>query len=171
MYYLCRTDLPRYNVFSKERLVEDALDLSGFSWENRTTFYIGCSFTFEEALIQGGINIRNIQEGANVSMYKSDVALYSVGRFQCKMFTTMRPVARELLAKAVTITAQFPDGHGAPIHIGDPARIGISDLSKPELGDRVTIEDGEVPVFWACGITVKEAITAISKCTSLLCQI
>lgn len=171
MYYLCRTDLPRYNVFSKERLVEDALDLSGFSWENRTTFYIGCSFTFEEALIQAGINVRNIQEGANVSMYKSDVALYSVGRFQCKMFTTMRPVARELLAKAVAITAQFPDGHGAPIHIGDPARIGISDLSKPELGDRVTIEDGEVPVFWACGITVEEAITAISECTSLLCQI
>ena len=87
------------------------------------------------------------------------------------MFTTMRPVPKELLAKAVAITAQFPDAHGAPIHIGDPARIGISDISKPELGDRVTIEDGEVPVFWACGVTVKEAVAAISKYISLLCQI
>ena len=144
-------------------MVEDTLDLSGFSWENRTTFYTGCSFTFEEALIQGGIQIRNIQEGVNVSMYTSSLKTYQVGKFCCEMVTTMRPIPKEVLAKTVAITAPFKDAHGAPIHIGDPARIGIRDITKPDYGDRVTLRDGDVPVFWACGVTVKEAVAAISE--------
>ena len=143
--------------------MEDTLDLSGFSWEDRVSFYIGCSFTFEEALAGVGVEVRNIMEGKNVSMFKTNVALYKVGEFGGEMFVTMRPVRSDLLVKAVTVTAQFPDTHGAPIHIGDPARIGIADLTKPDRGGAVEMKEGEVPVFWACGITVGAAIESASR--------
>ena len=161
-FHARRSDLPRYMVYSKGRLVEDTLDLSGFSWEDRVSFYIGCSFTFEEALGSIGVEIRNVTEGKNVSMFKSNVTLHKVGEFACEMFVTMRPVHLDLLEKAVTVTAQFPDTHGAPIHIGDPARIGIADLARPDRGSAVEVKEGEVPVFWACGVSAVGAIESAS---------
>ena len=161
-----RTDIPRYLVYSKGKLVEDTFDLQGFSWEDRVTFYLGCSFSFEDALTKAGIEVRNITEGKNVSMYETNIQLNKVGAFDCKMFVTMRPIHRDHVARAIAITAQFPDAHGAPIHIGDPTRIGIMDLAKPNRGDPVEVRDGEVPVFWACGFTVKEAVMSASEFTS-----
>ena len=142
--------------------MDDPLDLGGFSWEDKVSFYTGCSFTFEEALESVGVKVRNIMEKKNVSMFKTSLRLYKVGAFDCEMIVTMRPVRSDLLVKAVAITAKFPDAHGAPVHIGNPARIGITDLSKPDHGNTVEVKEGEVPVFWACGVSNKEAIESAS---------
>ena len=144
-------------------MVQDTLDLLGFSWEDRVTFYLGCSFSFEEALQQAGIEVRNIKEGKNVSIYQTSIQTYPVGKFDCDIFATMRPIPQELLTTVIAITAQFPKAHGAPIHIGDPLRIGIHDLSNPTRGDQTKLEDGEVPVFWACGFTGSLAVHSASK--------
>ncbi len=163
-----RTDLPRYLVYSKGRLVEDTFDLLGFDWNNRTTFYLGCSFTFEEALQEAGIEVRNVKEGKNVSMYHTSLRLHPIGSFDCEMFVSMRPVSRDLLSKAFAVTAGFPDAHGPPIHIGDPARIGIRDISQPSRGgDTSNFNSEDVPVFWACGVTTTLAVASASE--SILC--
>lgn len=160
---LCRTDIPRYRVYSKGRLVEDTFDLLGFQWNNMATFYIGCSFTFEEALQQAGIEVRNIKEGKTVPMYHTSIHTHPVGKFDCEIFVTMRPVHRDLLSKAVTVTAEFPDAHGLPIHIGDPSRIGIEDIDRPTGGHMSSFNPDDVPVFWACGVTVTLAIASASE--------
>lgn len=165
--FFCRTDLPRYFVYRNGQLVEDTLDLSGFSWENRVTFYLGCSFTFEDALIKAGVGIRNIKENKNVGMFLSTIKLHKVGSFDCKMFVTMRPIQQNQLATVFSLTAQFPNAHGAPIHIGDPGRIGITDLSKPTVGDVVQMKEDDIPVFWACGFTVREAVKSASELNCL----
>ena len=158
-------DLPRYLVYSKGRVVEDTFDLLGFDWGNRVTFYLGCSFTFEGALQEAGVEVRNIKEGKNVSMYHSSIRMYPVGNFDCEMFVSMRPVHQDLLSRAFAVTAQFPNAHGGPIHIGHPARIGIADITSPEEGNPSRFEDGEVPVFWACGFTTTLTIASASRCS------
>ena len=163
--FTCRTDLPRYFIYSKGRIVEDILDLSGFDsmWDNYSSFYLGCSFTFETAFLENGIELANTLKGKNASMYSSNIALYSVGPFEGKMNVTMRKIAENQLKKAFMISSQYPDHHGAPVHIGDPTRIGIDDIMKPDKGDPPVDRDGGVPVFWACGVTVQEAIFSASK--------
>ena len=160
-----RTDLPRYFIYSKGRIVEDILDLGGFDsvWDNYTSFYLGCSFTFETALLENGIELANTSKGKNASIYFSNFALYSVGPFEGKMTVTMRMIAENLLEKAFMISSQYPDHHGAPVHIGDPSRIGIDDIMKPDTGDPPMDRDGGVPMFWACGVTVQAAIYSASK--------
>ncbi len=159
--------MPRYRVYSKGRLVDDTFDLLGFDWDNRATFYLGCSFTFEKALEEAGIEVRNLQDGKNVAMYRSSVRTHPIGDFDCEVFVSMRPFPKHLLSKVVAITFEFPDTHGAPIHIGDPARIGIEDIHRPTEGDPSTICGDDVPVFWACGATVALAVASASE--SILC--
>ena len=160
-------------MFSQGRLVEDTLDLDGFSWEDIVTFYLGCSFTFEESLLRAGVVLSSVEEGKNVAMYRSSVQLCKVGSFEGRIVVSMRPIKREMLARVVSLTAQFPDMHGIPAHIGDPARIGITSLSDVLIGDPVAVKEDEVPVFWCCGVTAQEAIAAASKmcrygaCTSV----
>ena len=134
-----------------------------FKIENMTTFYMGCSFMFDNALKQAGVEDRNNKEDKDVSMYKTAIRLYPVGIFDSEMVVSMRPVHLNLLTTAIAITAQFPKAHGAPIHIGDPLRIGITNLPSPNWGDPTRFEDGEVPVFWGCGHTAAEAVAAASK--------
>jgi uncharacterized protein YcsI (UPF0317 family) len=117
------------------------------------SFLIGCSFSFEAALIDEGIRLRHVDQGINVAMYRSAIACASAGRFQGPMVVSMRPIKACDVARAVEITARFPDVHGAPVHVGDPGALGIADLDKPDYGDAVAIEPGELPVFWACGVT------------------
>lgn len=161
--FLKRCDLPRYCIFSKGRLVQDALDLQGFAWDDMVTFYTGCSFSFESALQEARLEVRNLTKGKEVSVYQSDIRLHPVGVFSgLAMMVTMRPFPRDSIHRVVAVTARIPDAHGAPIHIGDPSRIGV-ELSHLKGGEAVEIKEGEVPVFWACGITNREAITTASK--------
>eukprot|EP01027_Heterolobosea_sp_BB2_P013269 GEZU01019138.1.p2 GENE.GEZU01019138.1~~GEZU01019138.1.p2 ORF type:complete len:178 (-),score=53.84 GEZU01019138.1:137-670(-) len=126
------------------------------------SFFIGCSFSFEQALMREGVPVRNIEEGRNVSMYKTNIKCANAGRFKdCPLVVSMRPIPKDLVQKAIDITARFVTTHGAPVHVGSPEAIGIDDLGKVDFGEAVTIREGEVPVFWACGVTATmAAITA-----------
>ena len=154
--------MPHYQVYSQGRAVEDTLDLEGFSWENVVTFYLGCSFTFEESLLRAGIPLRNMEEVKDVPMYRSSVQLCRVGPFDCSMIVSMRPFKQHFLTRLVSVTAQFPDVHGIPAHIGNPARIGITSLIEDAIGENTAVKEDEVPVFFCCGGTVEEAIAATS---------
>ena len=155
-----RTDIPKYRIYKNGEYVEEVTDITKYWQDDFVSFLIGCSFTFENPLLENGIPIRYIEEGRNVSMYKTNIQSESAGAFEGPMVVSMRPMNPEYAIRAVQITSRFPSVHGAPVHIGDPAQIGIQDLDKPDFGDAVTIYDGEVPVFWACGVTPQAAIMA-----------
>ncbi len=153
-----RSDIPSYKVFKNGELQEEINDVSSHWRDDLVTFILGCSFSFEEALIADGLEIRNVTEGVNVPMYRTDIDCASAGRFSGKMVVSMRPMIPSDAIRAVQICTRFPSVHGAPIHFGDPGLIGISDIHKPEFGDAVTINQHEVPVFWACGVTPQVAL-------------
>jgi uncharacterized protein YcsI (UPF0317 family) len=148
-----RTDLPGYRLYEEGRLTREVTDISSYWRDDLVTFLIGCSFSFESALIEGGIPLRHVDLGINVAMYKTNIPCLSAGRFEGNMVVSMRPVNSRDVARAVEISGRFPQVHGAPVHVGHPEAIGIRDLSKPDFGDPVAILDGELPVFWACGVT------------------
>ena len=163
-YFFFRTDLPQYCVSENGvHLEKDVFDLTDYSWDDLVTFYIGCSFSFEEALVKSKIPVKNIEKGQNVSMYKTNIQCHSVGPFSCSMTVSMRPIPKEFVEKAVQITAQFESVHGAPIHIGDPQLIGIQDLSSPDLGEPSELGENDIPVFWACGVTSAFAVKSSSE--------
>jgi uncharacterized protein YcsI (UPF0317 family) len=148
-----RTDLPGYRIYENGGLTREVTDVSSYWRDDLVTFLIGCSFSFESALIEGGIPLRHVDQGINVAMYKTNIPCAPAGRFEGNMVVSMRPIKSRDVARAVEISAKFPQVHGAPIHVGDPEAIGIADLSTPDFGDSVEIRDGELPVFWACGVT------------------
>ncbi|MEN3366566.1 MAG: hypothetical protein V7606_3840 [Burkholderiales bacterium] len=148
-----RSDLPGYRIFENGRLTREVANVSPYWQDDLVTFLIGCSFSFESALMEGGIPLRHVEQGINVAMYKTNIPCLPAGRFEGNMVVSMRPVKSRDIARAVEISAKFPQVHGAPVHIGHPKAIGINDLSKPDFGEPVAIEDGELPVFWACGVT------------------
>ena len=157
-----RSDLPRYRVYREGVLTEETTDIRILWREDLVSFLIGCSFTFEEALLEAGLPVRHIEMGVNVPMYVTSVACRPAGRLKGPMVMTMRPIPAAMVARAVTTTALFPAVHGAPLHIGEPGAIGIKDLSRPDHGDAVEIREGEVPVFWGCGVT-PQAVLAASR--------
>jgi len=157
-----RTDVPLYRIWRNGKLAEEVADVRA-AWAEQpdlVTFLIGCSFSFEGALLQEGIDVRYISQGVNVPMYLSNRPCRPAGRMRGNMVVSMRPIAPERVADAVRISARFPSVHGAPVHIGDPALLGIADIHQPDFGDAVTIHPGEVPVFWACGVTPQAAVMA-----------
>lgn len=149
-----RTDLPKYRVYRNGKLEQELCEITEL-WHNQLVYFlIGCSFTFERALIDAGLPIRHIEEQRNVPMYRTSIRCRAAGRFgPSPMVVSMRPFTPENAVKAVAITRDFPQVHGAPVHLGDPAQIGIADLNSPDWGDPVTLYPGEIPVFWACGVT------------------
>jgi uncharacterized protein YcsI (UPF0317 family) len=156
-----RTDLPRYRIYANGRLEREEEDVSGLAHDGMVSFLLGCSFSFENALLAAGLPIRNIEEGKNVSMYVTDRDCRPAGPFTSKLVVTMRPMTPQQAVRAVQITTRFHLTHGAPVHIGDPCAIGIRDFAKPEFGDPVTVRSGEVPVFWACGVTSQLAAISV----------
>jgi uncharacterized protein YcsI (UPF0317 family) len=148
-----RTDLPRYRVWRKGELVEEPTDLKRWWREDLVGFLLGCSFTFENALLQAGVPVRNIEMGCNVPMYRTSIACRPAGIFRGPMVVSMRPLTPAQAVMATRICSRFPRAHGAPVHFGDPEAIGIRDINKPDFGDPVEVRPGEVPVFWACGVT------------------
>lgn len=155
-----RTDIPRYCVYENGNLIKTIPSLKDYSasLKDVVCFYLGCSFGFEGRLNKAGVPVRNVEQGKNVSMYRTSVPCFPVGVFQCPLVVTMRPIPAEMLDTAVEVTHLNPLAHGAPVHIGDPAFLGIQDLSRPDYGDPVEQQPGDVPTFWACGVTSIEAI-------------
>jgi uncharacterized protein YcsI (UPF0317 family) len=155
-----RTDCPRYRVFRGEEVVDT--DRIKDLWQDElVTFLLGCSFTFEQAMLSAGIPVRHIEEDCNVPMYISNRSCAPAGPFKGNMVVTMRPIPGHLVPLAVQVTGRYPGVHGAPVYIGGPQGIGIADLSKPDFGDAVAVRPGEVPVFWACGVTPQVALQAL----------
>jgi uncharacterized protein YcsI (UPF0317 family) len=148
-----RTDLPRYCIYRDGHRIEEPADLLQWWRDDLVAFLIGCSFTFEHALLEAGVPLRHVEAGCNVPMYRTNRPCRPAGVFRGPMVVSMRPMTPEQTLIATTICSRFPRAHGAPVHFGDPAALGIRDLSKPDFGDAVEILPGEVPVFWACGVT------------------
>ncbi len=157
-----RTDLPGYRVFEVGEFVAEPADISDWWRDDLVAFLLGCSFTFEPALIAAGVPVRSIDANTVVPMYRTNRLCAPVGRFQGPMVVSMRPVPAELVDLATEITGLYPDVHGAPVHSGDPAALGIDDLDAPHWGDPPQSQPGDVPVFWACGVT-PQAVALASK--------
>lgn len=148
-----RTDLPRYRIYRNGELIDEPADLKTWWSEESVAFLIGCSFTFENALLQAGLPLRHLEMGCNVPMYRTNITCRPAGVFRGPMVVSMRPMTPAQAIRATEICARFGRAHGAPIHLGEPGAIGIRDLDRPDFGDAVELRPGEVPVFWACGVT------------------
>lgn len=157
-----RTDFPRYRIYQDGVFIEEKTSIIDLWEEDMMAFLIGCSFTFETPLMNEQIPVRHIEEQCNVPMYMTNIDSVKAGKFEGPMVVSMRPMKAEQAIRATQITSRFPSVHGAPVHIGDPLFIGIEDIQKPDFGDAVTIKEGEVPVFWACGVT-PQAVAMKSK--------
>jgi uncharacterized protein YcsI (UPF0317 family) len=152
------TDVPRYRVWHDGVLVDEPTDIAALWRDDLVSFVIGCSFSFEQALMEAGLPLRHVEQGRNVAMFRTRIATEAAGPFQGPLVVTMRPMKAADVIRAVQVTSRFPNVHGAPVHIGDPSLIGIADLSKPDYGDAVDVMPDELPVFWACGVTPQAAI-------------
>ena len=164
-----RTDIPSYRVFSHGSLIDEPTDATAYWTENTVAFVIGCSFTFEQALLDNNVPVAHIEQGVNVPMYLTNIDCEPAGVFSGKMVVSMRPIPAGLVADAVRITSRYPAVHGAPVHVGEPGLIGIDDLAAPDFGDAVDIPAGWVPVFWACGVT-PQSIVMHSKPELAICH-
>jgi uncharacterized protein YcsI (UPF0317 family) len=153
-----RTDVPRYRVYRGGRVSASPTDVRDLWRDDFVTFALGCSFSFEHALARAGIPLRHVQEGKNVAMYRTSLATVPVGPFGGPLVVSMRPMRARDAIRAVELTSHMPQAHGAPVHLGDPSQIGIADIARPEFGDAVSVHAGELPVFWACGVTSQVAL-------------
>jgi uncharacterized protein YcsI (UPF0317 family) len=152
------TDVPSYRVWRDGELVAEPSDITDLWRDDLVTFVIGCSFSFEQALMEAGLPLRHVEQGRNVAMYRTSIATEAAGPFSGPLVVTMRPMRAAHVIRAVQVTSRFPNVHGAPVHIGDPSLIGIANLAQPDYGDAVEVMPDELPVFWACGVTPQAAI-------------
>ena len=155
-----RTDLPAYRVYLDGEAAGEVDDVREYWRDDLVAFLIGCSFTFEDALLAAGVPVRHVEQRRNVPMYRTSTPCRRAGDLGGPLVVSMRPIPPEHIATAVRVTSRYPAVHGAPVHIGDPSALGIADLDEPDFGDPVDIHDGEVPVFWACGVTPQAAVMA-----------
>jgi uncharacterized protein YcsI (UPF0317 family) len=155
-----RTDLPRYRVWRDSEVVEEPTDIMAHWRDDLVAFVLGCSFSFEEALMADDLPIRHIERNVRVPMYRTNIECSPAGPFAGPMVVSMRPFKPADAIRAVQITSRFPAVHGAPVHLGHPHAIGIADIAKPDYGDPVPVEADEIPVFWACGVTPQAVIAA-----------
>ncbi len=155
-----RTDLPCYRVWRDGAIAEQVPDVTACWREDLVAFVLGCSYSFEEALLAEGIPLKHIAAGNTVPMYRTNVPCHPVGPFSGPMVVSMRPLNAADAIRAIQITSRFPAVHGAPVHLGDPSHIGIADIARPDYGDAVDVGRDELPVFWACGVTPQSVIAA-----------
>ena len=155
-----RTDVPGYVVWKDGEIVDEPADITKWWRDDLVTFVLGCSYSFEEALIEDGIPLRHVELALRVPMYRTSIACAPAGRFAGPLVVSMRPLRPAHAIRAIQITTRFPAVHGAPVHIGLPALIGINDIARPDYGDAVAVEPDELPVFWACGVTPQAVIAA-----------
>ena len=157
-----RTDLPRYRIYQGGQLAGEVADVTGLWREDLVSFLIGCSFSFEEALAAAGVPLRHVEMGCNVPMYRTTRPCAPAGRFSGPLVVSMRPIPAEKIPLSVQVTGRFDRVHGAPVQVGLPETLGIADLRKPDYGDPVEVRPGEIPVFWACGVT-PQAVALASR--------
>lgn len=153
-----RSDVPRYRIWRHGKLVAEPQNLLDVWRDDLVSFLIGCSFSFEEALLADGLELRHISEGCNVPMYRSSLPTRGTSQLHGPMVVSMRPFKAADAIRAIQITSRFPAVHGAPVHLGNPSLIGIDNIQQPDYGDAVTLRDDEIPVFWACGVTPQAVI-------------
>lgn len=156
-----RTDIPRYRVWRDGVLSDEPIDISSLWRDDLVSFILGCSFSFEQALIEAGVPLRHIESCCNVPMYRTNIECEPAGPFHGPMVVSMRPMRPEHAIRAVQVTSRFPSVHGAPVHLGLPHLIGIADIAKPDFGDSVEVRSDELPVFWACGVTPQSVAMAV----------
>jgi uncharacterized protein YcsI (UPF0317 family) len=152
------SDLPRYRVWRHGEVVAEPTDIAALWRADLVSFVLGCSFSFEQALLEAGLPLRHIAQGKNVAMYRTNIQTQVAGAFHGPMVVSMRPMKAAAAIRAVQVTSRFPNVHGAPVHLGDPALIGIHHLDAPDYGDAVVVMEDEIPVFWACGVTPQAAL-------------
>jgi uncharacterized protein YcsI (UPF0317 family) len=162
-----RTDLPRYRVWKHGELAQEPPDLNPWWRDDLVAFLLGCSFTFESALLQAGVPVRHLEQGCNVPMYRTNIPCRPAGVFQGPLVVSMRPMTPAQAVRATTVCARFPRAHGVPVHFGEPPAIGIRTIDKPDFGDPVEIRPGEVPVFWACGVTPQAVAMQVKPALAL----
>ena len=155
-----RTDVPRYRVWRDGALVDEPTDILRYWRDDLVSFILGCSFSFDQVLLDAGIPLRHVALGRNVAMYRSSIATVPAGPFHGPLVVSMRPLTAANAIRSIQITSRFPAVHGAPVHIGNPELIGIVDLARPDYGDAVPVAADELPVFWACGVTPQAVVTA-----------
>ena len=148
-----RTDASGYRIYENGELKAELDTIEAYWRDDLVSFLLGCSFSFETAMVDAGIPLRHQQTGNNVAMYITNIATTPAGTFSGPMVVSMRPIKRDQVVRAVQVTSRFPASHGAPVHIGTPQDIGITHIDRPDFGDPVEIKDDEEPVFWACGVT------------------
>ncbi len=154
-----RTDVPRYRVWQRGVMTDEPTDISSIWRDDLVTFIIGCSFSFEQALLEAGLSLRHVEQKKNVAMFRSNIATDPAGPFHGPMVVSMRPFKPAAAIRAIQITSRFPQVHGSPVHVGLPHLIGIHDLTKPDYGDAVEVWNDELPVFWACGVTPQAVVS------------
>ncbi|MDR2507096.1 MAG: putative hydro-lyase [Candidatus Accumulibacter sp.] len=154
-----RVHVPRYRIYRKGELLDEPGSILEYFNDDMVSFFLGCSFTFEHDLMAHGIPVRHIELNRNVPMYITNRECRPAGIFSGPMVVTLRPIPENRVAEAAAITAKHRKAHGAPIHVGDPAALGITDTQKPDFGDPPEIRPGETPVFWACGVTPQTAVS------------
>ena len=154
------TDIPKYRIYKDGVLTDEVTDVSGCWRDDLVSFLIGCSFSFESELLEADVSVRHIEENRNVPMFLTNLACDPAGIMHGNMVVSMRPLPSDQIVRAVTATAAMPRVHGTPVHIGDPAAIGIADVNRPDFGEAVTVRPGETPVFWACGVTPQSVVMA-----------
>ena len=154
-------EIPLYNVLRDGEVSESVTDISGYAKEDLVYFLIGCSFSFENALMQNGMPLRHVEEEKNVAMYKTNIKLNALEGFAGEMVVSMRAIKKDKVADACVVTSHFPKMHGSPIHVGYPEMIGIQDVMKPDYGDAIVIKEDEIPLIWPCGVTPQNVISAL----------
>ncbi|CAM3060442.1 putative hydro-lyase [Sporolactobacillus spathodeae] len=155
-----RMDVPKYRIYKAGQLIEETANITDLWRDDFVTFLIGCSFSFEESLLENGLPVRHIEQETNVPMYRTSIQCHAAGVFSGPLVVSMRPMTPSQAIRAVQLTSRFPSVHGAPIHIGDPTAIGIKNLSHPDFGESAAVHEDEIPVFWACGVTPQAAVMA-----------
>jgi uncharacterized protein YcsI (UPF0317 family) len=153
-----RVDVPRYRVWRAGEQVAEPTGIGDLWQPDFVSFVIGCSFSFEQALLDAGIPLRHVAQGRNVAMYRTNIPTRPAGRFHGPLVVSMRPMSAANAIRAIQVTSRLPNVHGAPVHLGDPAEIGIADLARPDFGDPVELLPGEIPVYWACGVTPQAVV-------------
>jgi uncharacterized protein YcsI (UPF0317 family) len=153
-----RTDVPSYNIYRNGALAEQRSQIDDLWQDDSVAFILGCSFSFEEALAAADVPLRHVETNRTVPMYRTSIACVPAGPFRGDTVVSMRPMTPADAIRAVEVTSRYPMTHGTPLHIGDPAEIGIADIDRADWGDAVEIRQNEIPVFWACGVTPQNVV-------------
>ena len=148
-----RTDVPKYRVYENGECVDEPTEITSYWQDDLVSFLIGCSFTFEKAMLDAGLRLAHLDQGKNVPMYVTGRECVPSGPFSGPMVVSMRPYRPDEIPLAVAVSGRYPAMHGAPVHVGDPESLGIRDLEEPEFGEPISIDEDQIPVFWACGVT------------------